>query len=78
MWVKFYLEQNEGCNPEDSLSGSSEKLPQGGKGKLGNTGVLQQRAGSQGTSKGYCQLKKTRYLKLRNIGLFCVWEDARV
>ena len=46
MQVKFYLEQNEDCSPEDSISGSSEKLLQGGKGKLGYTGVLQQRAGS--------------------------------
>ena len=30
---------------------------------------LQQKAGS---------LKKTRYLKLRNLVLFCIWEDARV
>ena len=30
------------------------------------------------TSKDYCQLKKTRYLKLRNLVLFFVWEDARV
>ena len=41
--------------------------------------VLQQRA----SSRKYLQqkagsLKKTRYPKLRNLALFCVWEDARV
>ena len=41
--------------------------------------VLQQRA----SSWNYLQqkagsLKKTRYPKLRNLVLFCIWEDARV
>ena len=41
--------------------------------------ILQQRA----SSRNYLQqkagsLKKTRYPKLRNLVLFCVWEDARV
>ena len=31
-----------------------------------------------GTSKDYCYLKKIRYLKLKNLALFYVWEDARV
>ena len=31
-----------------------------------------------GTSKDYCELKKTRDLKLRNLALFHVSEDARV
>ena len=30
------------------------------------------------TSKDYCELKETRYPKLRNLALFYVWEDARV
>ena len=30
-----------------------------------------------GASKDYCWLRKTRYLKLRNLVLFCVWEDAK-
>ena len=29
-------------------------------------------------SKDYCELKKTRYLKLRNLVIFYVWGVARV
>ena len=29
------------------------------------------------TSEDYCQLKKSRYLKLRNLALFYVWEDVK-
>ena len=28
--------------------------------------------------KDYCFLKKTRYLRLMNLVLFFIWEDARV
>ena len=30
-----------------------------------------------GTSRDYSSLRKTRYLNLRNLALFCVWEDAK-
>ena len=30
------------------------------------------------TPKDYCSLQKTRHLKLRNLVLFYIWEDARV
>ena len=39
--------------------------------------VLQQGAGSLNI-KMFCELKKIRYPKLRNLGLFYVWEVTRV
>ena len=38
---------------------------------------LQQRAGSLNIKTIFCELKKTRYLMLRNLVLFCVREDVR-
>ena len=45
-------------------------------GEPGYTEVVQQRAGSLKVKM--LLLKKTRYPKLRNLALFCVWEDAGV
>ena len=41
---------------------------------------LQQKGRQQAvwTAKDYCQLRKTRYLKLRNLAFFFVWEDASI
>ena len=38
-WVKFYLSQNENCSLEDSISGNSEKLLQGGE--VGRPGYIE-------------------------------------
>ena len=40
-------------------------------------GFLQQRSGSRDI-KSLLLIKEIRYLKLKNVALFCVWEDARV
>lgn len=43
----------------------------------GHIGVLQPKPGSWNI-KRLCSLEKTRYLKLRNLALFSVWEDTGV
>ena len=40
--------------------------------------VLQQRAGSLNINIFFGKLKKTSYLKLRNLAFFYLWEDVRV
>ena len=70
--------QNEDCSPGDSISDSSEKLLQGGKGGA----RIYRRFCTKGqivrNIKILLLIKETRYVKLRNLALFYVWEDARV
>ena len=47
-------------------------------GKPGCTGVLQQKADSNKKMTFNRKKEKPKYLKLRNLALFHVWEDARV
>ena len=64
-----------------SLSGSSEELLRRGKEEAGIFNSFrkqQQQTQVVGTSKDYCWLKKNTHLKLTNLALFCVWEEARV
>ena len=49
-----------------------------GVGKPGCTGVLQQKADSNKKMTFNRKKEKPKYLKLRNLALFHVWEDARV
>ena len=49
-----------------------------GVGKPGYTGVLQQKADSNKKMSFNRKKEKPKYLKLRNLALFHVWEDARV
>ena len=48
-----------------------------GVGKLGYTGVLQQKADSNKKMSFNRKKEKPKYLKLRNLALFHVWEDAK-
>ena len=76
----FYL---VGIFRTSSSGGSISSIPERiaprrrGWGEPGYVGVLQQRAGSVNV-KRLLLIKKTRYVKLRNLVLFCVWEGARV
>ena len=57
---------------------SSERLLQRGKGGARLCKSFYNKEQVVGTSKDYWLLKKTRYLKLMNLALFYVWEDAGV
>ena len=65
-------------NPGDSISGDPERtaLSRWGR-RLGYIEVCN-KGQVVWTSKYFCELKKTRYLKLRYLALSYVWEDARV
>ena len=77
LWVKFYFGQNEDCSLGESVSDSPENLLWGGQGELAYIGILQQKASSWEHQK-WLLIKDIVYVKLRNLVLFCVWEDARV
>ena len=70
-------DKTEGLRPEDSLSDGSEVLLQRGHGGAEIHSSFCDKDQVVGTSKDYCSLKKTRHLRLRNLALFYVWEDAR-
>ena len=62
----------------DSISSTPERTQLRRRGeKSGYVEVLQQRAGNL-SIKISLLTKETRYLKLRNLALFYVWEDSRV
>ena len=68
---------SEGLSPEDSNSDNSEGLLQRSKGGARIYSFFNKNH-VVGTPKDDCSLQKTRYLKLINLVLFYVWEDARV
>ena len=68
----------EDLSPGRSLSESSEGPLTRGEGGAGIYRGFCHKGQAVGTSKDDCSLKKTRHLKLRNLALFYVWEDARV
>ena len=79
-WELFYsADFLRNSSPGHSISDNVEKtVPEKQGGQPEYIGIFATKDQVVGTSKGYCKLKKTRYLKLRNLVLFCVWEDTRV
>ena len=77
MRVTFYLvDKTEELSLEHSISDSSKGLLQRGKRGASVYRIFCNKDQIIGTWKDYCELKKTRHLKLRNL-LFYVWVDAK-
>ena len=72
-------DKTEDFSPGHSFTNSSEDLLQRIKWGVGE-GIQEFCNKDQvvRSSKDYYELKKTRHLHLRNLALFCGWEDARV
>ena len=78
----FYLvdkteDLSQGPNISDNLRDCSEEARAGGRGKPGCIGVFATKTKFQNI-KRLLLIKENRHLKLRNLVLVCVWEDARV
>ena len=74
----YFADKTKDLSLGHSISDNSARLLQ--RGEVGSQDIeefLQQRPGSQNIRR-LLLLKKIRYLKLRNLALFCVWEDAGV
>ena len=77
MRVTCYLVgKTEELGLKHSISDSSKGLLQRGKGGASVYRSFCNKDQIIGTQKDYCELKKTRHLKLRNL-LFYVWVDAK-
>ena len=77
MRVTFYLQdKNEELSLEHSVLDSSEGLLQRGKRGASVYRSFCNKDQIVGTWEDYCELKKTRHLKLRNL-LIYVWVDAK-
>ena len=61
----------------DSFSSDPERRVLRRQGKLSGYTEICSKGQVVLISKNYCHLRKTTYLKLRNLGLFYVWENAR-
>ena len=73
----YLVDKTDDLSTVHGVSDNSERLLQ--RGKEGSQGIhefLQQRPDR--TSKDGCSLKETMDLRLRNLGLFYVWEDEQV
>ena len=74
----FHLaDKTEDLSPGHSISDNPEGLLQRRKEKSQDIGIFATKIPGGRNTKNYCELRKTRHLKLRNVALFYVWEDAK-